>query len=191
MKKMKGDAGYITSRKTKLTIFTLVEFGVVIIFFAGGYIITKSRLNLGTLFAVLSALPASKMLVETIVMLPYKSIDPKIAAEIEDKSPLLTHAYDLVVTSREKAMHIDALAISNRTVFGYANDPKTDLEAAAKHIRNTLADHEITKTTVKVFHEYVPFLSRAEGLNNMIQVSHDDDKELEERIRRIILGLSM
>lgn len=88
-------------------------------------------------------------------------------------------------------MPVDAIVISNHTVFGYARNPKTDTEAAAKHIKNILAENQYSKMTVKVFSEYVPFLSRVEGLNNIIQVNHAADKKLERTIRRIILNISM
>ena len=57
--------------------------------------------------------------------------------------------------------------------------------------KNILAENHYTKVTVKIFSEYVPFLSRVEGLNNMIEVDHSADKELEEAIRQIILNISM
>ena len=115
----------------------------------------------------------------------------QIAEEILEKSSLLTTAFDMVITSRDKIMPVDAVVISNHTVFGYAHDPKTDTEMAAKHISDILAENHYTKVTVKIFSEYVPFLSRVEGLNNMIEVNHSADKELEEAIRQIILNISM
>ena len=46
-------------------------------------------------------------------------------------------------------------------------------------------------STVKVFAEYVPFLSRVEGLNSMMEISQSADQQLERRIRRKILNVSM
>lgn len=191
MKIEKGQAGYIAARKKKFGILTLLEFGIVLVIFAIGYATTHTRLNLFTLVAVLGCLPASKMLVEWIAIFPYKTIDPKIADEIADNAKLLTTAYDLVITSRDKIMPIDAVVVSNKTVFGYARNPKTDPEEAAKYIKSILAQNHYSKVTVKVFSEYVPFLSRVEGLNNMIEVSHDADKKLERSIRRLLLNISI
>lgn len=191
MKIEKGKAGYIAARKKKFAILTLLEFGVVLLIFGIGYATTHTRLNLFTLAAVLGCLPASKMLVEWIAIFPYKTIDPETAGEIKEKARLLTTAYDLVITSRDKIMPVDAVVISNKTVFGYAKNPKTDPEEAAKYIKSILAQNHYSKVTVKVFSEYVPFLSRVEGLNNMIEVSHDADKKLERSIRRILLSISI
>lgn len=191
MKIEKGQAGYLTAQRKKLGYQTLIRFGVVILILAAGYIKTHTRLNIFTVVAALGCLPASKMLVEFITIFPYKTIDKKIADEISEKSSLLTTAYDLVITSREKIMPINAIVISNHTVFGYAKNPKTNPDEAAAYIKKVLSENKYPKTTVKVFSEYVPFLSRAEGLNNMIEVSHLADRELEQSIRQIILNISM
>ena len=191
MKIPKGQAGYIPARKKKLLLYTALEFGAVALFLITGYLKTHTRLNLFTLFAVLLALPASKMLVELIAIAPYKTIDPAIAEEIEDKAELLTRAYDLIITSTERAMQVDAVVISNRTVFGYTGNSRTDTAEVSGHIRGMLEENHIKGTTVKVFHEYNHFLSRAEGLNNIIGVNHSADRELESSIRNILLHISM
>lgn len=191
MKIEKGQAGYISAQKRKLGLQTLLEFGLVLLILIIGYVVTHTKMNLFTLVAVLGCLPASKMLVEFIAIFPYKTIDGDTAAEISEKASLLTTAYDLVITSKEKIMPVDAIVISNHTVFGYTQNPKTDTEEAAKHIKKILAENHYSKMTVKVFSEYVPFLSRVEGLNNIIEVNHAADKKLERAIRQIILNISM
>lgn len=191
MKTIKGQAGYLSAQKKRLGFQAALEFGLVLGIFAAGYLITHTRMNLLTVIAVVGCLPASKMLVEFIVLFPYKTIDPETAAQIQEKSKLLTTAYDLVLTNRDKIMQIDAIVISNRTVFGYTQNPKTDLEEAGKYIRSILAENHYTKITVKIFSEYVPFLSRAEGLNNIAEVDRMADKELESAICQILLNISM
>lgn len=191
MKMKKGQAGYISAQKRKLGLQTLLEFGVVVLLLIIGYVITHTKMNLFTLVAVLGCLPASKMLVEFIAIFPYKTIDKAVAEEIEEKAPLLTTAYDLVITSKDKIMPVDAVVISNHTVFGYARNPKTDPAEAAEYIKSILAENHYSKMTVKVFSEYVPFLSRVEGLNSIIQVNHSADRKMERAIRRILFNISM
>lgn len=191
MRIKKGEAGYITARKKNLGLQTILGFGIVGAFLLAGYLKTYSRSNLFTIIAVLGCLPSAKALTEWIAIFPYQTVDKRIVEEVKAKSSLLTTAYDLVITSRDRIMPVDAVVISNRTVFGYAGNPKTNTEKAAKHIRDILAENQYSKVTVKIFTEYVHFLSRAEGLNNIIEVDHSADRELEEAIRQIILNISM
>lgn len=191
MKIEKGQPGYVKAQKMKYLMWTIVEFAIVIAVFVLGYIQTKTRLNLFTVVAIVGCLPAAKMLVEFITMAPYKSIDPEKYQEIEEKAELITTVYDMVITSEEKVMPVDAIAIYGHVICGYASSPKTDEVLLAKHIKNILRDNHYDKMTVKIFHDYVPFLSRAEGMNNIAAVEHTNNTRKEREIRKILLNISM
>lgn len=187
----KGQPGYIAGQKKKYGLMALLEFAVVFLILAAGYLLTHSRLNLFTVIAVVGCLPASKMLAEFIALFPHHTIGEETAEEIKSKAALLTTAFDLVITNKDKIMPVEAIVISNYTVFGYAPNPKTDTEYAADYLKKLLEKNCRRKVTVKVLAEYVPFLSRVEGLNNMMEVSRSSDRKLEKKIRQIILSTSM
>lgn len=191
MKTEKGHPGYIHSRKMKYLLWAVVEFAIVIALVVIGIIQTGSRMNLLTVVAIVGCLPAAKMLVEYITMAPYHSIAPEKGKEIEEKAPLLTKAYDLVITSPEKVMQIDAVVISGHTICGYTSNEKTDEAKTAQYIKEVLHNHKYEKVTVKVFHDYVAFLSRAEGMNSIAAIEQPENRRRERRIRRLLLSTSM
>lgn len=191
MKIQKGQPGYLKAQRNKLIIQTLIGFGLVAALLITGYLQTGTKLNWLTIIAVLGCLPASKMLVGLITILPYKTIDVRKANEIEAKAPLLTKAYDMVITSREKIMPVDAIVISNHTVCGYAGNSKTVPDEAAKHMKQILGENRLNKVTVKIFSDYVAFLTRAEGMNSIVEVERESTKKPDEKIRNIILNISM
>ena len=191
MKIEKGQPGYLKAQRNKLLIQTLVEFGLVLLILVIGILHYHTRLNVFTVVAVVGCLPASKALVELIAILPYKSVEPQKANEIEEKSSLLTTAYDMVMTSREKIMPVDAVVISGHTVFGYAPNKKTNPEDAAAYIRKTLSKNHFDKMTIKIFPDYVAFLSRVEGMQSIMEIEQSDTKKKEQAIRRILLSISM
>lgn len=192
MKKVtKGKAGYLAEKKKRLGLQALVEFAIVAIILIIGYVVTKTRLNFFTVVAIVGCLPAARVLVEFIAMFPYKSIEDKVSREIDEKGALLTRAYDMVITDGEHIMPVSAIAVSNHKVFGYAPNPKTDPEKVATYIKQLLAKAGLEPSTVRIFSEYVPFLSRVEGLNSMMEISKVADEKLEKRIRRKILNVSM
>lgn len=158
MKKVtKGKAGYLAEKKKRLGLQALAEFAVVALILIIGYVITKTRLNIFTVVAIVGCLPAARVLVEFIAMFPYKSIEGKVQREIDEKGALLTRAYDMVITDGEHIMPVSAVAISNHKVFGYAPNPKTDPELAAAYIKQLLKKTGLEPSTVKVFAEYVRF----------------------------------
>ena len=191
MKIEKGKPGYLKAQRDKLLIQTLIEFGIVIALLVIGYVQTGTKLNLLTLVAILGCLPASKALVELITIFPYKTIDSDKASEIEEKAPLLTTVYDMVLTSREKIMPVDALAISVGTICGYSKSKKIKPEETAGYIKKLLSENKYSKVTVKIFPDYIAFLSRAEGMNSIAEIEQDDTRKKEAIIRKIILSSSM
>lgn len=191
MKVTKGNPDYVRKRKQKVIIKTILLFGIVIALLILGILETKSRLNLLTIVAVLGCLPASKSLVEVIMLFPHRSIDLCVADEIRGKTADLTVAYDLILTSEKHIMPIDCVVISDNTICGYTSSKKTDTVFAAKHIKQYLYANQFTNVSVKIFDNYTSFLTRAEGMNNIAVVEKKDTKEKEGRIRQVILNISL
>lgn len=191
MKINKGNAGYIEKRKKTAIIKVVLEFGIVIALLILGYWQTKTRLNMLTMVAVLGCLPASKALVELIMIFPHHSVKKEMADEIENKAELLTTAYDLVLTSEKNIMPIDCVVISDNTICGYTSSEKTDTAFAAKHIKQILYANQFTKVSVKIFDSYTAFVSRVEGMHNIAAVEKADHKKKEDSIRKIILNISL
>ena len=191
MKKKKGQYGYIKYKKTSNLLITIAEFSVVIILLLVGYFTTGSNKNVFTVIAILGCLPAAKALVSFIVMIPYKSLPKEVKEEIKEKSQHVGLIYDLILTDKDKIMPVDAIAISGSTVCGYATNPKTDLERVTKDIKEVISNNGISGVTVKVFHEFKPFMTRVEGLSNIKAVDKSDTRELENIIRKAILIIAM
>lgn len=191
MKIEKGQPGYVKVRKINYLVWSIMEFGIVIALVILGYVQTGSKLNLLTVIAVVGCLPASKMLAEFITMAPHKSIEPEKFKEIEEKAELLTKVYDTVITGDDKVMPVDAFVISGHTICGYTSNPKTDEVKAARYLKEMFHNNHIDKVTVKVFHDYVAFLSRAEGMNNIATIENTDTRKKEKKIKDLILTTSM
>lgn len=190
-KTAKGTPGYLDYKKKIEIIRTIVYFGIVAAVFLLGYFQTGTRLNLLTVVAILGCLPASKALVGVITRLPHSSIEKEKAEEIAAKTGHLTVCYDLVITSRNDIMPVDCIVISGDNIFGYTRSKKVDLKILSDYIRTMLKANEFDGIKVKVLGEYKPFLTRAEGLDNIAAVEKEDTKETEEAMKNVILSISL
>lgn len=191
MKVAKGDAGYIRARKRKILLKTVLEFGIVVALLILGIIETGSRQNLLTVVAILGCLPASKALVELIMVLPHHSISEEMAAEMELNASLLTRVYDMVFTSEKIIMPVEAIVISGNTICGYSSNAKVDMNFITKHLKQYLHMNRFDKVSVKIFDNYTAFATRAEGMNNIAAIEKEDTKRHEEGIRQILLNISI
>lgn len=191
MKIIKGDAGYLQVRRKQLMIKTILEFGIAFALLGLGIWQTGSRLNLLTVVAVLGCLPASKALVELIMVVPHSSIRPEIAEEISEKANILTTAFDLVFTSQNHIMPVDSILILDHTICGYTSSKKTDIACAEKHIRQILNQNQYGKVSVKIFTDYAAFLKRAEDMERMAEDNPSQAEKKEQSIRQILLNISL
>ena len=108
MKIEKGEPGYLRAQKSRYLTWALVEFAIVAAVFILGYVQTGKKENLFTVAAIVGCLPAAKMLVEFITMYPHRGIEEEKYEEIEEKAPLITKTYDLLITSTGKGMPVEA-----------------------------------------------------------------------------------
>ena len=191
MKIAKGNPGYIEKRKQNRILKTVMQFGIVAALLVLGVAQTNTRLNLLTLVAVLGCLPASKSLVEVIMLFPHHSIEAAKANEIREKTPELTVAYDLVFTSEKHIMPVDCVIISDNTICGYTSKEKTDTVFAAKHLKQILYANQFTNVSVKIFDNYNAFVNRAGEMNSLAVKTGSDTKKKEAKIQQIILNISL
>ncbi|MFI3172279.1 MAG: hypothetical protein R3Y58_07935 [Eubacteriales bacterium] len=187
----KGDIGYWNNLKKREWIKCSVQWAAVVTFLAIGIITTNTKLNLFTLFAILSCLPASKTMVGVIVKYPIKPMKNEQIEAVKTHTTHLTTSYDVVITSKEKIMPIECVVISGNSIYGYTTNKKVGLESTAAYIKTFLAQNDCGRVNIKLFHEYVPFLSRVEGLNNIASIEKADTKDLEEKIKYTIKLYSM
>lgn len=187
----RGKPGYINSLKKKYLIISFVEFAVVAAIFALGYFQTGSRLNLLTVVAILGCLPASKNLVEFIVVAPHKGIEIAKYNEIEKKAPQIIKVYDLIVAGLSKLMQLDVVVISGGTVCGYTSSEKTDEEKLADYLKKLFSAGGYDKITVKIFHDYKAFLARAEGMNSIAVIDKPSISKKERKLRSLIYNTSL
>ena len=191
MKKNKGEAGYLNAKTKQAVLKTILEFAVVFLIFAVGYITTKTRLNLLTVAAVLGCLPASRALVSVIMLAPRKGMEQEKAEKVQSCAKNLTVIYDMVITSYEKVFPIDCIVIYDHIVCGYTKNEKTDENYASSYIKKMLLQNNYDKITVKIFKDYQAFLNRTEAIASMAESSKDRNKKQEDKMKDIILSLSM
>lgn len=175
---IKGDAGYIAKRKKQVICKTIFEFGIVAALLILGITQTGDRMNVLTIVAILGCLPASKALVEVIMISPHRSIANDKVHDVEAKANSLTKVYDMVFTSEKKVMPIECIVIADHTICGYTSSTKLDVAETEKHLK------QYTKASVKIYKDYNKFLSRAEDMNHM--ESSDNSG-----IKNMLLNLSL
>ena len=184
----KGEYGYLYARKKRLGMITLFCFGMIAAFFLTGYLTTKTRNNLFTIMAILSALPTAKFASAFLVLLPYRCVSFEEYQKVSEHAKDVLFLTDLVITTGEKTLPTLFIAVHNSSVCGYTQDKKYDIAYAEDFLTKNLMTNG-QKATVKIVKEEKVFLHR---LDAMGQVATDEKQQKkDQRIGEILLTLIM
>ena len=108
---VKGDFGYYSYEKKRRTAIVAFLFGICLMIFFTGLIMTGTRRNLLTLVAILGVLPAAKWATSMIMIMLQKPVDRKVYEVTEEIAGDLTHGYELCVTAYEGRLSLDAVVV--------------------------------------------------------------------------------
>ena len=130
MKIQKGDFGYINNRKKKaLTGVILMAAAGLAVFIAGLLLNKMSNRNIFSVIAVLFVLPGAKYLVRFIITFPYHSADRETYNRIKGHTDGKMQLYaDMLVTSSEKVMLLDFIAVGNKYVIALASSKNQEIK---------------------------------------------------------------
>lgn len=185
MKISRGELGYLEYKKKKALAGAIAMAVIgVIIFLVGYFLNDMSNRNVFTIVAVLFALPGAKFLVAFIVAFPYHTVGKerydKVKNHLGEGMELYT---DLVITSSEKVMSLDFIAVGNNNVIGLTSDKKVDISYIRKYLTQGVANWG-DSYKVKIVESEKLFLSELDNVKKA-----EVDEEQEERVKSYIISL--
>lgn len=164
MKKEKGVYGYRdSSRRMRIIITAILVAAILAQLLARFFTKDPAAKNILTVMAILTVLPmanmASPLLASWRYRTPPEEFHQKVAA-YEGKCEIL---YDLILTTREFVLPMDAIAVHPAGVYAYCTAKKIRKAKAEKSLNDIFAASRL-KPHVKLFEEEKSFLRRLEGL---------------------------
>lgn len=166
MKKVKkGSYGYLRYQKLRTLLITVVLFAIPITIFVTGLVQTGSRLNLFTVMAILGCLPACKWLVNLIMILMQKSVSGEVYEQAKGAARDLVAGYELVFTTYEHTIPVNALVVCGDQVICYTPDPKADPAFLEKHLTRILTVNGFPSVQPKVMKDFKKYLQRVSDIS--------------------------
>lgn len=185
MKISRGQLGYLEYKKKRAIAGTIAMAVLgIIVFLVGFFLNDMSNRNIFTVVAVLFALPGAKFLVAFIVAFPYHTVGKeqydKVKKHLGEGMELYT---DLVITSSEKVMNLDFVAVGNNQVIGLTSDKKVEISYIRKYLTDGVANWG-DNYKVKIVESEKLFLNE---LDNVKVVEADEEQE--ENVKSYIVSL--
>ncbi len=164
----KGNYGYIKSEKKFRLLRSLAFLAVPLAFFIVGLILNDGdRKSIYTVVAVVGCIPACMSITNTIMIWLRKPMDEALYQEISHKAGSLTMAYELYLTTYEKNLFLDAVAVCGEHAACFTHEKKDhhELVSMQKHMESVLLQNGY-KTDVKIFDQKKAFLDRLDTLRS-------------------------
>ena len=175
MKAKRGDFGYINNRKKRTLIYSAISIGIYVL---GLVLNHMSRQNLFTVIAVLGVLPIVKQIVGFVVVFPYHSVTEEQYQKVQKALPERMELTDLVITSSEKIMHLDFLAVGNGRVIGVLGNGKQELSYVREYLSKGVANWG-TQYKVQIVEKQAMFLQELARIDSIPECTEDQEEELE------------
>jgi hypothetical protein len=174
----KGSFGYINALKKSRLIQTIVLFCIVLIVLLVGVLINNySKKNYFTIFSVLMVLPATKVAIGYIILIPFRSVDQRKYEKTKSLLPENISFYtDVVLTSSEKIMNLDFLIIIGNRIVGLKGKNRQDLTYINQYINKGIKDRGF-------LYECVIYDNEREFYN---AIKHDLEKTIEHDLEKTI-----
>ncbi len=198
---VKGDYGYYAYEKKRRVAIVAFLFGLCLLIFLTGVIMTGTRKNMFTLVAILGVLPAAKWAVQMIMVLLQKPIDPKVVEMTEEIAGDLTHGYELCVTAYEGRLSLDAVVVCGNSIAAYSSAEKGKFEFMETHVRKIIHGNGLGNPSFKIFRKLDHYQERIkqlaadpekyrEGLRYTPDEQHEGETR-DEAVLRIIKDIAI
>lgn len=141
----RGDRGYLKQRKIKLFCYTVLMLMIGVLIFLVGFFLNKKEVtNIFTVVAFVMVLPATKWLVQFLIVMPFGSVSEEKISELKtvcgDGDRIF---YDSVFTSEKYVMHLELVVIAGKNFVGYTGKKSDKIVNIEKTINDEYAKRQI------------------------------------------------
>ncbi len=195
----KGSYRYIERKKKAYVLKTLLYVGIGVLIYVIGLCLNKFQSNnIFTILAILMVLPTAKALVAVAVFWPFQSVSYDrihkiysiLASVFCDIAPIetvmrqpdaiegkLNVYFDMVYTSSEKVMNLDALVVTGTRIIGLTGREKPKLTYLQSHMQDSMEKRGLS-FGVKIYDKEEAFLK---ALKELKPDNSDSDSNKKDR----------
>lgn len=187
-KKKKGDYGYRNYHK-KVQVAQILFGVVMIVIQLAARILTEQVAvkNILTVLAVLSVLPVANLASPLLASWKYKTPPLDFYQRVRKQEEKYDILYDLIITSREFIMPVDAAVVHPLGVYLYCTSEKIDAKKAEKFLNEMFVGHKLDPH-IKVIKDEISFFHRLKSL--IPKTESEDDGSIDYTIN-LLKNLSM
>ena len=128
--------------------------------------------NILTVMAILSVLPTANVASPLLASWRYRTPSEEFHNRVSAYESKFLILYDLILTSKEAVMPMDAIAVHPHGVYAYCVSQKVDTAKAEKFLNEMFTGHKLDPH-VKIFKDEALFFKRLEQLKPASEYEDD------------------
>ncbi len=173
MKIQKGEYGYRNqNKKTRAVITGLFVAAIIAQLIARQLSSTQAAKNILTVMAILTVLPMANLASPLLASWKYRTIEKSFYEKVQGYETKCIILYDLIVTTKEQILPLDAVAVHPGGVYAFCSNKKTDLAKAEKAV-NALFQANKLDPKVKLIADSHAFFRRLDSLKPASEYEDD------------------
>ena len=173
MKIRKGQYGYRDQHKKSRALLTgLFAAAIIAQLIARQMASEQAAKNILTVMAILTVLPMANLASPLLASWKYRTADRSFYAKAHAYEEKCTMLYDLIVTTKEQILPLDAVAVHPNGVFAFCSSEKADLAKAEKAV-NALFQANKLDPNVKLIRDPHAFFRRLDSLKPASEYEDD------------------
>lgn len=164
MKIKKGQYGYRTSmHRMRLCMTSVLAAAVLLQLLARNWTQQQAARNILTVMAILTVLPMANMAAPLIASWRYKTAPQAFYQRVKTYEPQTMLLYDLIVTTKEQVIPLDAVAVHPQGVFAYCSQPRINIDQAEKALQTLFSANRL-QYRIRLFCDERSFFRRLDSL---------------------------
>ena len=173
MKIRKGQYGYRDQHKKSRALLTgLFAVAIIAQLIARQLASEQAAKNILTVMAILTVLPMANLASPLLASWKYRTAERAFYEKARAYEGKCTMLYDLIVTTKEQILPLDAVAVHPNGVFAFCSNEKTDLSKAEKAV-NALFQANKLDPNVKLIRDPHAFFRRLDSLKSASEYEDD------------------
>jgi len=184
---VKGERGYLDSQHRSSLVRFLIPGVITLILTLCTWVIFPQYGMVFLVLAVISAIPTAMAMVNLIMFLRFKSVDPADFEKIEEVRGNVPVFYDSVITTTESSYFVPCIAVINKSTLLLLPGGMDDDKELLRHLNLMSKKNGFREWNIKSFRSIDEFSKRLKYLNEQrIKVLKKDTEML-----KLISNLSL
>lgn len=175
---IKGDFGYITKKRNRVILLTILYFAISVAIIVTGYVTTGTKKNLLTVVGILGCLPACKSAVSMIMFIRAKGCSAKTYDSINPLCDNLISMYDMYFTSYSKNYPISHMIVNNSVIIGIYEADKFDEKECISHLDGILKAAGYKNITISLTNDIEKYKNMLISMNEKANTSESKDDDI-------------